>query len=321
MTVAAPIMLGVDGGGTKTTFLLLRADGAILAEHRDEGAYHVQIGLDALEALLARGVGAVLAKANLDAEAIAFAFFGLPAFGEDSRVTPALEALPSRVLPHRRFACGNDMVGGWAGAFAGADGINVVGGTGSIAYGERDGASARAGGWGELFSDEGSAYWIAVQGFNAFSRMADGRLPKAALYELMRSAYALSDDLDLSGLILSNPSRDRIADASRIVTRAAQAGDERARSILTAAGGELATLAVAVRDALGYAAHEPARVSYTGGVFEAGALILDPFRAALMHANAHIAVTAPRFPPSIGTALVAARRAGVQVQLDTLLTR
>ena len=37
------------------------------------------------------------------------------------------------------------------------------------------GDRARVGGWGELFGDEGSAYWIAVQGLNAFTRMSDGR--------------------------------------------------------------------------------------------------------------------------------------------------
>ena len=74
------------------------------------------------------------------------------------------------------------MVCGWAGALAGEDGINIVAGTGSIAYGEYRGRSARAGGWGELFSDEGSAYWLAREGLRLFSRMSDGRAPRGALY-------------------------------------------------------------------------------------------------------------------------------------------
>lgn len=313
-----PILLGVDGGGTKTGFLLLRADGAVLAEHLDEGAYHVQIGMPALKAMLAHGVSALLSKAGIEADAVASAFFGLPAYGEDSRLTSALDAVPEGILPRGRYLCGNDMVGGWAGAFACADGINIVSGTGSIAYGERHGATARAGGWGELFSDEGSAYWIAVQGFNAFSRMADGRRPKGPLYDLMREAYKLTDDLDLSGLILSDLARERIAEASRIVTCAAQAGDDASRRIFAAAGAELAELALAVRDALGFGDGEATLVSHSGGVFKAGALILEPLRAALAKANAPVTLAAPRFSPSIGAALVAARHAHIPVDLDQI---
>ncbi|MEI9903464.1 MAG: BadF/BadG/BcrA/BcrD ATPase family protein [Asticcacaulis sp.] len=81
------------------------------------------------------------------------------------------------------------MICGWAGSLAGADGINIVAGTGSIGYGERLGRGARAGGWGEVFSDEGSAYWIAVQGLAAFARMSDGRLAKGPLQRHSQGSF------------------------------------------------------------------------------------------------------------------------------------
>ena len=83
--------------------------------------------------------------------------------------------LPRRRSCPGRYRCGNDAVCGWAGALAGEDGINIVAGTGSIGYGEFEGRAARAGGWGELFSDEGSAHWIAREALSLFSRMSDGR--------------------------------------------------------------------------------------------------------------------------------------------------
>ena len=85
------------------------------------------------------------------------------------------------------------MVCGWAGSLGAEDGINIVAGTGSIGYGQRGSVSARAGGWGEAFSDEGSAYWIAMQGLNAYSRMSDGRLPKGPLHTLINEALNLSE--------------------------------------------------------------------------------------------------------------------------------
>ena len=74
------------------------------------------------------------------------------------------------------------MVCGWAGALACQDGINIVASTGSIAYGEYRNRRGRAGGWGEMFGDEGSEYWVARQGLIAFARMSDLRSPKGPLY-------------------------------------------------------------------------------------------------------------------------------------------
>jgi len=83
-----------------------------------------------------------------------FAFFGLPAYGEDTTLIRELDQLPRRCLPANAFLCGNDMICGWAGSLLCRDGISIVAGTGSICYGERNGSIARCGGWGELFSDE-----------------------------------------------------------------------------------------------------------------------------------------------------------------------
>src|SRR5437879_13624105 len=93
------------------------------------------------------------------------------------------------------------MVCGWAGALAGEDGISVVAGTGSIAYGEYEGRRARAGGWGELFGDEGSAYWIAREGLRLFSRKSDGRTPRGPLHAGMRRHFCLETEADLCGEI------------------------------------------------------------------------------------------------------------------------
>src|SRR3981081_2664464 len=98
--------------------------------------------------VLTDGVAALLRQAGIDGRAIPYGFFGLPAHGEDSVAEALLDALPEPLLGHRRYRCGNDMVCAWAGSLGGEDGINIVAGTGSIGYGERQGRAARAGGWG-----------------------------------------------------------------------------------------------------------------------------------------------------------------------------
>jgi N-acetylglucosamine kinase-like BadF-type ATPase len=303
------LFLGVDGGGTKTTFVLISGDGNLVASHEASSSYHLEIGLDGLRRLLADGLAVLLQRAKASGGAVAHAFFGLPSYGEDSAMQPLLDNLPESLLGHRRYHCGNDMVCAWAGSLAGEDGINIVAGTGSIAYGERLGRAVRAGGWGELFGDEGSAYWIAVQGLNLFTRMSDGRLPKGPLHEVFRRRLALSNDLDICARVMSSPNRREVAALSQLVTRAAQDGDLSAGRILQEAARELAAIVEAVRHALEFPPDEPVPLSYSGGMFNAGALILGPLRRQL-DAYGVYRLKPPLLTPDLGAAIYAAKLAG-----------
>ncbi len=303
--------LGIDGGGTKTAFALIDADGAVLARHDGAGAYYLERGVAATGDLLREGVEATLALAGVAAHDVAFAFFGLPAHGEDSALRATLDRLPGAALPAARYRVGNDMVCGWAGSLACGDGINVVAGTGSIAYGQYRGAEARAGGWGELFSDEGSAYWIAREGLNLFSRMSDGRAEPGPLLALLREALALRDDLDLCAHVYGRIKAERapMAQLALLVHRAALAGDAQAAAIFDVAARELAALVAAVRARLGVPDGAPLAVSYSGGAFNPESLLLAPFRRALA-AHGPFQLHTPRFAPVVGAALYAARCGG-----------
>jgi N-acetylglucosamine kinase-like BadF-type ATPase len=310
---AAPLYLGVDGGGTKTALVLLDSEGTIRATHLAPGSYYLTIGVEGLGTLLVEAVNAVLAKAGASSEEVNFAFFGLPAYGEDTALIGALSQLPQRCLPAGHFLCGNDMICGWAGSLLCRDGISIVAGTGSICYGERNGNIARCGGWGELFSDEGSAYWIACRGLNLFSRMSDGRAAKGPLYEIVREHLKITEDLDLCAHVFSQLGGDRarIAQLSRWVTQAAAAGDPKAMTIVRESAEELALMVDATRRHLEFGITEPVAVSYSGGVFDnLGALLLKHFTAALQEFRPGYRVSEPVLPPGIGAALYAAKRHG-----------
>jgi N-acetylglucosamine kinase-like BadF-type ATPase len=302
--------LGVDGGGTKTALALVDCDGRVVAQHVASAAYYIAAGMNDVRSMLHGAVHTLLAKAGVPASAVDFAFFGLPAYGEDSALTSALDALPEGCLPSGRYRCGNDMVCGWAGSLAGSDGISVVAGTGSISYGERGGVSARCGGWGELFSDEGSAYWIACRGLNLYSRMSDGRAPRGPLRTLVNAQLELDHDLDLCARVYGQTGADRTRTAqfSKLVYEAAVNGDQQAAALFTEAAEQLADLVEATRQRLGFKGQEPVPVSYSGGVFaNAGSLLLPRFTTALAARWACFELREPIFSPDIGAALYAAR--------------
>lgn len=303
------VFLGVDGGGTKTAFALLRGDGRLLATALAPSCYYLGQSIGLVEQVLRTGVDAVCGEAGVTPERITHAFFGLPGYGEVSADAAILDAIPARVLGHRRYGCDNDTVAGWAGSLGAADGVNVVAGTGSITYGQHDGRGLRVGGWGELFDDEGSAYWIAVRGLGAFARMSDGRLPAGPLHRILTEHLGLGADLDLVDVVLHRwqGDRARIAALARVVTHAAADGDRVCSAILRDAGEALAELVTSTIAQLGYAPGEIVPVSWSGGVFDS-AQVRAAFHTRL--ANADVDLREPLLSPVLGAALYAARLAG-----------
>ncbi len=311
------MFLGVDGGGTKTEFCLIDAQGTVVVALTTDGCSYLAVGFDGLARVLEHGVREVCGNARIAVDAIDYAFFGLPSYGESTGDLPKLDAAPSCVLPRARYRCDNDMVCGWAGSLGASDGINVIAGTGSMTYGEYAGRKARCGGWGELFGDEGSAYWIAIQGLSGFARMSDGRLPKGALYEHFRERLQLQGDLDLADVVLSQWRGDRakIASLSRVVMDAADAGDACAQAIVGRAADELALLFAATCRSLEVPVAEPIPVSYSGGMFDSGPRFLGEFKRAMATSHQAYSLHVPRFSPALGAALYAAKLHGTPVSV------
>lgn len=314
------LFLGLDGGGTKTAVVLADGDGRVLARWRGPACSWLDVGVTAVADVFGSGTRAVLAAAGRSAADVTHAFLGLPGHGESAGADALLDAIPEPFLGHRRYTVGNDMLAGWAGSLGGRDGINVIAGTGSMAYGERGSRTHRVGGWSELIGDEGSAHWIARRGLNAFSRMADGRLPRSALYDLLRERTGIAADLDLVGLVMHDwqAGRTEVAALSRVVTAAAGAGDPVAASILDDAVEELVQQVRVVAHRIGDDGDgRPTAVSSSGGVFsDAG--FRSRFAARLAaergaDTGRRFTLVEPVLPPDLGAVVYAVRRAGEPV--------
>ncbi len=214
------------------------------------------------------------------------------------------------------------MICGWAGSLACRDGISVVAGTGSIAYGERLGARARCGGWGEIFSDEGSAHWIACRGLDLFARMSDGRATRGPLYQLMRERLGLlggSRSVPARVRRASRRSRVCCADVPAGRRAASSLGEWAAEVILEQAGAELALLVDATASSWDSRPMRVVDVSHSGGVFEGHSGTARHF-AQRSQAAASYRLLRARVSPVIGAALYAARLGG-QPFSDAALAR
>jgi len=314
--------LGVDSGGTKTALCVVSTDGRVLAQREAPSAYYLGAGQasgpELVRRVLADAVPRVCADAGVEPADLGGAFFGLPAYGEASADTPALDAIPRSVLGHDRYGCDNDMVCGWAGSLGLEAGVNVVSGTGSIAYGEHDGRHARVGGWGELVGDEGSAYWLGLRGLQAWTRMTDGRAPVGPLHALLGARLDLAEPLDLVSLVHDTWGGDRstIAALAPVVVEAAEAGDAVAGAVVEEGVAELVALVRATVARLGFAEDGAVPVSCSGGVFRS-ATVRARFAEGLA-AVGRFDLRPARFSPVVGAALYAAREAGTPLGPDAL---
>ena len=300
--------LGVDGGGTKTAFAIIDANGEVLAEHEESGSYYLDIGLDGLAELLHAGVRTTMDRAGLTIDDIRYAFFGLPTYGEDSAVTSELDSLPARFLTAGNYRVDNDMVCAWAGSLACQDGINLVAGTGSIGFGRYRGRSSRCGGWGEVFGDEGSAYWIACRGLQLFSKMSDGRAVRGPLYDLVRRRIQPGPGPrpEHTGAVEMGFGTEPDSRCCPTDVRGGSRGRRTGDCVISDAADELVEIVDSIRRNLGYPADEEVRVSYSGGIFKGGDLILSAFEDSLRTTGAKYRLCKPVFPPTIGAALYAA---------------
>ena len=295
--------LGIDGGGTKTLFTLMDAEGKILAQNKYGTASFKEIGLQGVADMIRNGIAALPATPER-------VCIGMPMFGENA----VFEAAIQKEFPD--YLIVNDAEVGWAGSLGLEPGINIVAGTGSIAFGKNaDGARARCGGWTELFSDEGSGYWLGRRTVELFTKQADFRVARGALYDITREFFNSRDNFEIINLIEDEwqPHRDKVASLHMLLLKAAQNGDASAAGLYAEAARELAEIVRGVWRQLG----EPAdcKVSWSGGVFKAGDCIMKPFCNEL--AGFHI--VAPLFPPDVGAVLLAAESAGRECAKNMLL--
>lgn len=274
--------IGVDGGGTKTAFLLAGNEGETVVEIRKKGCSYQMLGIEGAVKVLVEGIRECLKEADADLADCCGCCIGIPCYGENPESDKRMEEALKRKLGNIPLHLVNDVEVGWAGAMDCQPGIHIVAGTGAIAFGVgENGVSARCGGWNEFFGDEGSCYWVGKEAMGLFAKEADGREEKGALYELVRSKEDITEDTEFIDLVLEElvPYRDRVAAFQLYASQAARMGDPAAVRLYEQAAKELALLARALKKKL--LLPETVPVTYSGGLFRNEELILEPLKKEL----------------------------------------
>ncbi len=299
------VVVGVDGGGTKTEAVVMDEARQVLGRGRGPSSNYHAVGQEAAAAALREAITGALDQADATYRdviclALCMAGVGRP---EDRAL---IERMMRDIYPFPRLVIHNDAAGALAAGTGRLLGVVVIAGTGTIAYGvDRDGRSARAAGWGALLADYGGGFWIGMEALHAVVCAADGRGPATALTEHVLSRLGLRTPEDLIPWTYDQPfTWHRFAALASIVAEAARLGDDVARDILRRAGRHLADSALAVIRRLRL---EDQRFDLvlSGSVWRAGDLIQSPMRAAVLAVAPFAHFIIPTRTPAEGAALLA----------------
>lgn len=263
------LFLGIDGGQSGTTAVIGDESGRVLGEGVAGPCNHV--GASERRAKFFSAVGDSVEAAAKAAgvepvfEAVCAGFSG----GAADKDT-----LTRELVKAERYFITHDAYIALTGATGGKPGVIVVAGTGSIAYGRNAaGMSARAGGWGYVFGDEGGAFDIVRQAIRAALRQEEGWGGATTLLpSLLDATGAASANDCLHRCYTPEFPREHVAALAPLVDQAACSGDAAAAGILDGAAQALATIAAAVRRQL-FAPDEANTLHYVGGVFQSEFLL------------------------------------------------
>ena len=312
------LVSGVDGGATKTLAVVGRLDGTLLASARGPSSNYHNIGVRKAAKSIRTSVNSACRNARASFDDVETVVMGLAAMDSPRDFEAGHRVADLAHLGKRGIVVHDSVIAIYA-ATLGRPGIVVNAGTGSFAAGiGADGRTIRAGGWGNIVDDEGSAYHIGKLAIRAALRALDGTERKTAIAKLLVRKFKLQALENIVHEAYNKPlTVEEISSISKLAAQAAAKGDRAAREIFTYEGQALASLVSSVARRLDMTTSKP-EIYCTGGVFKAGPVLLDPFKKELRKTVPRFILRRPRFEPVIGAFVLALKEHGVEMRGLTL---
>ncbi|HEV2492267.1 MAG TPA: BadF/BadG/BcrA/BcrD ATPase family protein [Terriglobia bacterium] len=294
-------LLGIDGGGTRTTAWLTNERGRVVARAEAGPSNPLKVGFESAECELLRAARLAKRRAHVNEDVLGAVCVGLAGVDRPQVHRPLLTWL-HKSIPARHHLLTSDAAIALQAAVGDSPGIMVISGTGSIGYGrDQHGRVLRSGGWGTTFDDVGSGYDLGRKAIGAALRALDGRGRRTRLESKVCRALHLHD---ITQVILRPLAPHQIAALFPLVLEAARDGDRVARELCEDAGRELADIAVALLDRFGWRRRR-VPVACSGGVFASSLQIRRSFARHLRRRAPHARVILLRRPAVEGAIALA----------------
>jgi N-acetylglucosamine kinase-like BadF-type ATPase len=303
-------IIGIDGGGTKTSAALCAMDQTILAEAQGESSNIQFVGVErAAEIILAlvqqccHSVGCTISE--IGAIVAGVAGVGRPV--DRQQLFDGITALAYKnQLQLPPFGIESDARIALEGAFNGKPGMIVIAGTGSIVLGKNvNGKLYRAGGWGRAIGDEGSGYAIGREAFRIIAKVIDGSNIKTRLTKLFADQLHFDSQESIIHAVYRN--NFDIASAVPVVLEAAAKNDPAAKKILTNAALELIETIAVVAETLAKGKKKSVRypISFAGSLLTNDNFYSRKTRSAIKQTLPQFSLHVAEASPVLGAVLMA----------------
>jgi N-acetylglucosamine kinase-like BadF-type ATPase len=302
------VLIGADGGGTKTVLVACDEKGTVLGKTECPGVNYNAIGKDAARENLRQGVSRLLSemgRSDFDCLCV-----GLSALDEPASLEETAE-FAGDVFDPKKLLLVSDAYVGLVGATGFAPGIMIISGTGSMgtALDEKKNELV-AGGYGYLLGDPGSGFDIGRRAFLAAAQAEENGC-KSALLPIVCAHFGVSSPRKAIP-ILYGPgfAPSDLAALAKFVDEAAQQGDREAIAILREAGRTLTELVFS----LIYQAGTLLPIYCYGSVITKSETVRAAFQEEVLGRFPLAKIEKPRLTPVMGALLCAARREGLDTE-------
>jgi N-acetylglucosamine kinase-like BadF-type ATPase len=310
------VVIGIDGGGTKTAAVILDCNGRILGTGEGGPSTFGVVPVAMTQTSIARAAREAAAMAGLDSLTFSAAFLGLGnVVSERDRNTVREIAAGLGLADRAMIGVDHDIRIALAGGLSGRPGMVLIAGTGTSCFGINPaGETWRSGGWGPLIDDEGSSYWLGIQAMRAAVLDYDGRGEQTLITQAISDRLALADMNELMNrLYAAEMTRTEIASLAPLVFDAVERADGVAQALVRRGCQAMAACAQAVARKLGLE-NGPSELAITGGLTNADEALLAPFRAAVAERLPGCQVKKAELTPATGAALLALERTGKKME-------
>jgi N-acetylmuramic acid 6-phosphate etherase len=286
-------ILGVEGGGTKTSWVLVESDGdsfAIL----DQG----RLPPSNFRLVSPEGLRAIFQQMPREAGRVGMFLAGCATEEDRSQLTK----LCQEVWPQAKIIAGSDRDSGLAAALGRGDGIAVNAGTGASVTGRRGERVEKAGGWGHILGDAGGGYSLALQALRLILREYDLHRGEAQFTATILRTLSLNsrDELVRWAQVAD---KNEVAGLAPVVMECAMKGDDIAMRIVEEGAGVLSEYTAAVATRLGLLAP---KVILLGGLFQRDGVYVHAFKRKLKKNLSDARVAMSEQSPELGAAWLAA---------------
>ena len=292
-------ILGVEGGGTKTAWVLVEGvAGGVDPASQLTILEHGKLPASNFRLTAPERLGAIFSELPKEIGR-AGVFLAGCATEEDRR---ALRQICLDVWPNAKIVTGSDRDSGLAAALDYGDGIVVNAGSGSSVTGRRGDRIERAGGWGHLLGDAGGGYFLSIQALRLILCEHDLHRPELEFTAKILHALALNNFDELVRWVQAADKME-IAMLAPVVFEAAAGGDARMMAIIEDGARVLCEYTEAVADRLHLLAP---KVVLMGGLFYRDSIYTHAFRRRLKKNLPDARVAAAERAPELGAAWIAA---------------